>query len=125
MDNTSEEIKKFILDKITSIEQISILLLLQQDPQKNWTTSKISEELRSADLAIEKRLEDLYASGVLNKPVGPEFYYSPASEKIKSLVAGLIETYQKRPTWVIDLIYSRPIDAIQAFSEAFKIRREK
>lgn len=125
MDNTSEEIKKFILDKITSIEQISILLLLQQDPQKKWTTSKISEELRSADLAIEKRLEDLFAAGVLNKPEDSEFYYSPASEKIKSLVAGLIETYQKRPTWVIDLIYSRPIDAIQAFSEAFKIRREK
>lgn len=125
MDNTSEEVKKFILDRITSIEQISILLLLQQDPQKNWTTSKISEELRSADLAIEKRLEDLYAAEVLNKPEGTEFYYSPASEKIKSLVASLIETYQKRPTWVIDLIYSRPIDAIQAFSEAFKIRREK
>lgn len=120
-----EEIKKFILDNITSVEQISILLLLQQNPQKNWTTAKISEELRSADLAIKKRLEDLYAAGVLKKTTGVEFTYNPASEKIKSLVANLIEVYQKRPTWVIDLIYSRPIDAIQAFSEAFKIRREK
>lgn len=121
----SEEIKKFILDNITSIEQISILLLLQQDPQKKWTTAKISEELRSADLAIKKRLEDLYSAGVLTKPMEAEFAYGPASEKMKSLVANLIEVYQKRPTWVIDLIYSRPIDAIQAFSEAFKIRREK
>lgn len=125
MDDSSEEIKKFILDKITSIEQISILLLLQQDPQKTWTTEKISEELRSADLAIQQRLEDLYTAGVLNKPEGAEFSYRPASDKIKSLVTNLIEAYQKRPTWVIDLIYSRPIDAIQAFSEAFKIRREK
>lgn len=125
MDDVSPEIKNFILEKITSVEQVSILLLLQSDPNKVWTPAKLSDELRSADLAIKRRLEDLYSVGVLIKPEGEELYYNPVSEKIKSLVTSLAEVYHKRPYWVIDLIYSRPGDAIQAFSEAFKIRREK
>lgn len=125
MNDLSDDTKNFILNKITSVEQINILMLLHLNPTKNWTVAEISEELRSVSTSIQTRLNGLYEGGVLTKPHHHHFRYSPTSEEMSSKIAQLIESYQARPYKVIDLIYSGPSNVLQAFSDAFKIKKDK
>ncbi|MFY0563258.1 hypothetical protein ACN28E_05395 [Archangium lansingense] len=117
--------RRFITDHIDSVEQLEILLLLHQHPERSWTAESVARELRISALSADDRLKDMARSGILAKVQGSEVEYRYApSQQLGDVVAGLATAYAERRVTVINLIFSKPIDKIRTFADAFRLRRD-
>lgn len=125
-DPIPSAVRKFVLDYIDSIEMLQVLILLYENQKRAWTTHEITLELRSADTAIERRLADLYLRKILIRCEGElKHQYLPASEEMGSIIASLVDCHHVRPYRIIDLIYSRPAEALRAFADAFRLSKKE
>jgi hypothetical protein len=122
----SERVRKFIIEYVDTFEMLRVLVLLYESQERGWTTTEITQELRSAEGAIEKRLSALYDRKILARKAdgGDKHQFSPFSEDMKAIIADLVDSYHVRPYWIIDLIYSRPPESLKAFADAFRIKKE-
>jgi DNA-binding Lrp family transcriptional regulator len=121
-----EEVRRFIAHHIDSVEQLEILLLLYREPGRAWSPEAVARELRIASESAGERLEDMVSDGLLKRHgAGPDEYrYDPKDMKLDDAVRGLAATYAKRRVTVINLIYSKPIDKILTFADAFRLKKE-
>ncbi|HEY1956134.1 MAG TPA: hypothetical protein VGH28_10980 [Polyangiaceae bacterium] len=126
MDELPAGVTDFIQKHLSSVEQIAVLRLLRDDPSRTWAIGDIASELRSSPVAITRRIEDLERSGVLlPREHQEEVRYAPSSSETSEAIARVIETYRSRPDRVIEAIYSKPDEALLAFADAFKLKKEK
>ena len=108
------------------MEQLEILLLLHQHPGRAWTAETVARELRISALSAGDRLEDLTRAAILSRVEGgtAEYGYAPASPKLEEAVSGLATAYAERRVTVINLIFSKPVDKIRTFADAFRLRKD-
>lgn len=117
---------EFVHGCIDSVEQMQVLLRLHGEPARVFTAAELTRDLRSTESSILRRVEDLYQRGVLARPENAgELKFGPPSPKVAEIIEMLAKAYRERPTRVIELIYSRPPQALQAFSDAFKFRKDE
>ncbi|OJT25875.1 hypothetical protein BO221_08525 [Archangium sp. Cb G35] len=121
-----EVVRRLIADHIDSVEQLEILLLLQQHPERSWTAESVARELRISPLSAGDRLKDMARSAILARVQGSEaeYRYAPESPDMAEAVAGLATAYSERRVTVINLIFSKPVDKIRTFADAFRLRRD-
>ncbi len=121
-----EDVRRFIVDHIDSVEQLEILLLLHQHRDRAWNAESVARELRISPMSAGDRLEDLRHSELLTRKSGTEleYRYAPASPKLDATVGGLITAYAERRVTVINLIFSKPVDKIRTFADAFRLRKD-
>lgn len=117
----------FVHGSVDSVEQVLVLLTMQAQPNRSWTVRELTKELRSVESSIERRLLDLYQKNVLHPPAkGVSTHnFHPSSDKIASAILELAKIYREKPSRLIELIYSKPPQAIQAFADAFKFRKDE
>lgn len=122
----SAELKRFILNNIDSIELLEVLLLLRKDSKRSWTAAEVSSELRTDPKSAQRRLNYLSMKNlaVVEGSVG-SFRYQPITEELSKMVFQLDSAYRERKFSVINLIFSKPIDRIHVFADAFDFRKEK
>ncbi len=125
-DPIPEEVKKFIAERIDSVELLEVLLLLRAKPEQEWSADEVSRELRSSSVAIGKRLADLHARELLflNEASTLRYRYNPRTKNLIVVVDALARAYELSRARVIDLIFSKPTDKLRHFSDAFKLRKE-
>jgi len=125
-DGISNEVKTFIRQNISSIEQLEVLLLLHRDPSREWTASELSRELYVSPEAAVNRLKDFCARGfcVAREAEEPRYRYSPSIGHLDSVIRDLEIVYEQRRVRVINLIFSNPNDHLRSFSDAFKLRKD-
>jgi hypothetical protein len=123
----SEELLAFIRQHIHSVEQLEMLLLVRRE-KGDWTPEKVSEEMRTALPSAFDRLADLEQRGLLvshRNGTGPAYRYAPKSGELEQIVSSLADAYAERKYTIIDLIFSKPIDKIRVFANAFRLRRDE
>lgn len=121
-----EGVRRLIADSIDSVEQLEILLLLLQHPERTWTAETVARELRVSSLSAGDRLEDLTRDALLARVKGGEEYrYAPGSAALDEAVRGLATAYTERRVTVINLIFSKPVDKIRTFADAFRLRKKE
>lgn len=105
---------------------LEVLLLLRSGAQKEWDADAVSRELRSSPASAAKRLTDLCSCGLLSMIGSPTplYRYHPKTGELDSVVGELARIYPERRARVIDLIFSKPIDTLRDFSDAFKFRKD-
>jgi hypothetical protein len=120
-----EAVRRLIADHIDSVEQLEILLLLHQHPERSWTAESVARELRVSPLSAGDRLKDMARAAILSKVKGSEgeYRYAPESPQMGEAVSGLATAYAERRVTVINLIFSKPVDKIRTFADAFRLRR--
>lgn len=125
-EDIPQEIKDFIVKHINSVEQLEILLLLQGSPAREWSARDVAQELRSDTHSVAARLADLHARGFLRcqEASAPGYGFNPDGQQAQ-LVAKLASVYAQRRMAVINLIFSKPIDKIRVFADAFNLRKDK
>ena len=124
----SEGVRKFIIEKISSIGQLEVLLLFYKSKEKSWTADAIAAEMRSSDIAASKHLNDLCSLHLLSKqPEGDPNSYtmSKLSKDQEEAVCQLAGYYNEYRVSILSLIYEKPADSLRYFSEAFIIKRDK
>lgn len=118
--------RRLIADSIDSVEELEILLLLLQNPERTWTAESAARELRISPLSAGDRLEELTREALLARVKGGEeaYRYAPGSPALDEAVRGLATAYTERRVTVINLIFSKPVDKIRTFADAFRLRKK-
>jgi hypothetical protein len=125
-ENVPAAVAKLVREHINAVEQLEILLLLQGNP-KEWTALAVSEQIRTGLESARARLVDLEARGfvVRTGDSEPTFRYAPADRTLEPVVAALAKTYAEKRYTIINLIFSKPVDKIRVFADAFKLRNDE
>jgi predicted transcriptional regulator len=119
------DVEQFLLQNITSVDQLEVLLLLRSEPATSWSPAAVSRELATQPEAAAQRLADLQALHLVEAVEGPErgYRYAPGTGAQRSAVDRLAQVYRERRVAVITLIYSKPLNQVQAFADAFRLRK--
>ena len=120
-------VRALIASHINSVVQLELLLLLHAEPGRERTAADISKELRIDATWVMAQLRELSAAGLLSATEGPSpaFRYWASRPDLHDAVEGLAEAYATRRVTVISMIFSKPVDPIRSFTDAFKLRRDK
>ncbi|AKQ69374.1 hypothetical protein A176_006286 [Myxococcus hansupus] len=120
-------VQRFISTHIDSLEKLEVLLLLRARADREWTASAVSLELRITDTSATSRLEDLTQRRMLVSDGGspPSYRYSPASSEDVQAVTELAAVYSVKRVSIISFIFSRPLDKVRGFAEAFILKKDR
>lgn len=116
----SPEATEVLTDRIDSVAQLDMLLLLSREGQGAMTAPQIAAELGfSADWVTGEL--GLLAGRRLVVPVGGA-YTGPERPELRAVVAELAAAYSTHPVAMVAAIYSKPDRRLKNFADAFRIR---
>lgn len=118
----SEELKRFVASHVDTVEQLEVLLLLQRHAAEVWTPQRVSTELRTSLMSATMRLERLCATGLCEELEGG-VRLRPAEPSVERAIRLVTAAYRDRRVSLIALIYSRPPAGVQAFADAFRLKK--
>jgi len=119
-----EDVRRFLLQCIDSVEQLEVLLHLYRTPEQSWSSDAIALALYSNPASIARRLAGLYSHGLLTLTSSSAYRYQPKTAELDATVSQLAESYRQRRVAVISIIASKPMENVRAFSEAFRLRKK-
>jgi hypothetical protein len=120
------EVKKMIGEHIVSVEQLEILLLLHRRPETEWDAASLATELRTSERSAAARLADLATrgfAGVRDDRGTARYRYGPPNG-LRRDVELLANAYAERRYTIIDLIFSKPIENLKVYADAFRFRKD-
>lgn len=120
-------VQRFITAHIDSLEKLEVLLLLRTRAEREWTAAEVSQELRITESSATMRLVDLTARRLLvaNGATPPAYRYSPDDAEDAQAVSELSTVYGSKRVSVISFIFSRPLDKVRGFADAFLFKKDK
>lgn len=125
MTQTSQPLRELLQQRLTTTDQIEIVLLLRRNPGRSWAASEVAAELRSAPESAAMRLFLLASSGlVLFEAAGlPRYRYEPGEAALDALLAELDTVYADDPAAVTAIVGAAAPDPIRSFADAFRLKR--
>ena len=118
-------VQRFIATHIDSIEKLEVLLLLRAQAEREWTAREVSQELRIAETSASMRLADLASRRLVEQLGEGKYRFMPASAEDAQDMADLAATYSTRRVSVISFIFSKPLEKVRGFADAFRLKRDK
>lgn len=117
---------QFIRERITSVAQLELLLLLRTTSGRSWSAAELGRELRVQESWAAAELQELCDQRLLIKVAAPEprYEYRPATAELEEAVTAVAQAYLLHRVSVIETVYSRSTETIRAFADAFKLRKE-
>lgn len=113
MTEISPAVRQFVIERIHSVAQLELLLVLHRDPSVEWTVPMASAEMRYPRDWVAEQLLDFHRSGLVGTGdrVELSYRYEPRA-CLARIVDELAETFNRRRTTVTALI----------FADAFRLR---
>ena len=120
-------VQAFITERIDSVMQLELLLLLAARADRAPTPADLAAELRIDPAWVETQLREMAGHGLLELADGtpPQFRYRPRTAELARTVADLAQAYTDRRVTVIGLIFSKPVDKLRSFADAFRLRKDR
>ncbi len=125
-DEFSSRLRQFIELHIESVPQLEALLLLRGESDRDWDAASIAKTLYIPQDAASSLLADFVRGGfaVPGQDQKATYRYRPRDNEADQLIEELHSAYQDRRVAVISLIYSKPINKVQTFADAFRFGKE-
>lgn len=133
MEPFPEEIIKYLVEYIGSVDELEILRVLGDAGAAGRAVEDIARELHQPVEAVTPRLHALRSRGLIRKQdlryyLGPEYGSDekPATSRRPSerVLAEVLQLYRERPVSMIRFVYERCGGPLRNFAEAFRIRKE-
>ena len=129
-ESLPQPVRQLIAERIDSVVQLEVLLLLARHPDQAFTPHGVSQTLRidanwaAGELATlrGRGLAGVGAPTAAESGSEPAFRYAPANGELDAAVQELGRAYADRRVAVVSFIFSKPLDKIQTFADAFRIR---
>jgi hypothetical protein len=119
------DVLQLLRERIRSIEQLEILLLLRESEGRLWTSGEVYKQVRSSERSVEQTLQGLCGKGLLFCDVPTSRYrFEPQTEALKTTIDQLAHLYAERRVRVVEAIYSEPLSAVDEFARAFRLRKD-
>lgn len=128
MSDLPDDVRQFIASNISSVAQLELLLLLRDEPDREWTSEEVSRHLYTAASGIVRELNDLVTKGLAYTTQAPDTkfrYRLNPEDKADMIVDRLAILYKERRVAVISLIHSHPMQTARSLADAFRIRKDK
>ncbi|HEY7120622.1 MAG TPA: hypothetical protein VH475_28825 [Tepidisphaeraceae bacterium] len=125
-DELPPAVRRFLDEHIRSVAQLEVLLLLQANAGRCFSSAEVGRELRIETAGAEAQLIDLRNRGIVTSgdPDPSAYRYPPANAEVEAAVSVLAHVYAERRVTVISRIYSKPADPLRSFADAFRIRKD-
>jgi len=120
-----QDVHQFLYRNVESVEQLEVLILLLEHPDRGWSPEEVARTLYSHPASIARRLAMLLGQDLLREIEPGCYQYAPRTGELHDTVLRVAEMYRERRVAVVTLIASKPIENVRAFSDAFRIRRNK
>jgi len=121
--NISQQLKQFIKERIHSVFNLEVLLLLRREQSRSFTGLEVADELGIELDLVHQQLSDLASADLLatTKGTTAKFRYAPANKELGSMVDQLAIAYSKQRVPILSLILAEHPDRIRGFAEAFRL----
>lgn len=121
-----DAVKEFLSERIASVAQLELLLLLRTSLPKRWTVGQLVDELRVETDWAGQQLEFFARVGLVTRDAQqpPTYCFEPSSPELERTVTQVAQEYLLHRVSLIEFIYSRPRDNLRAFADAFRLRKE-
>jgi hypothetical protein len=130
MADASDEIpvavRQLIAERLDSIAQLEVLLLLYHKPGRAWTAEAVSEDLRIDSNWAGEQLATLRDRGLLVETAASEksYRFGAGTAALEEAVAALSVCYSELRVRVVALLYSNPPRGIRSLADAFVVQRK-
>jgi len=120
----SAALELMIRERLPSMEQIDIVLLLRADPERSWTATDVARTLGTPQESTAMRLFLLASKGmVLFGGSGiPSYRYAGDGEN-PELLDELVRIRTGRPEALIGIADGAVPDPVRSFADAFKLKK--
>jgi hypothetical protein len=119
-------VRRFLLLNVASVPHLEAMLLLCEDPKRQWDVLRVARRLYMKEGAAAALLADLHRGGII-APVGETsdaYIYQPSSPEVHDTIRDAAACYTRNLRIVTNLIHSRIAAQAQQFADAFKLRKE-
>ncbi|HEX7084236.1 MAG TPA: hypothetical protein VF186_09000 [Gaiellaceae bacterium] len=117
-----EPVQRLIGRCIRSVEQLELLLLLRHDSARSWSPEEAARQLYTAPQSAELRLGELVRARLVERD-GDRYRYA-ADAATDTVVGDLERVYRTHRSRIIAMIFDKPPAPVQAFADAFRLRRD-
>jgi hypothetical protein len=122
----TEELRGFLKGRMSSGDQIDIVLLLLSDPSRSWTAPEVAERLKMAPESTAMRLFLLASGGlIVFEPSGvPRYRYAASDANTDRMLRELAAAYADNRAEILKFIEGpSTVDPIATFADAFKLKK--
>lgn len=116
----SEPLQHLIMERLPSVEQVEIVLLLRGDRTRTWSAPEVATQLGTPPESTAMRLFLLASNGMVAFEGGR--YRFSASESAEPLLDELATAYTERRAALVALVGGQPADPLRNFADAFKLK---
>ncbi len=128
----SPALQQFLWEQIEGYGQLEVLLLLQRDPTKAWTTESASAVLKLPSTEVEEALASLLKRGMIERMAGdpPQSRYAAVEPHLRIMIPELAQAWQDNRLEVLATMNAQAMmrmrnSALRTFSEAFRLRGQQ
>lgn len=120
-----DDVVRFVLEKIDSVAQLEGVLLLRGEPRRRWSAAELAARLYINEAQTTELLLGLSARGLVAAEGDPALYsYQPGTPELRQMLDRLAEVYTKQLVAITNLIHSKQKPRVQAFADAFRLRKD-
>ena len=119
-----KNVRTFLLTNIDSVGLLETLLILHEQPNREWTPDEINLELRSTLGAVKVRLARLRGLRLASRSAEGRYRYAPDNETKAIAINDLAGFYRQYRLRVIDLLLSN-LNQLRDFSDSFRLWEDK
>jgi hypothetical protein len=114
-----------LLDRLDSIAQLELLLLLHRTAPDEWTAPDLARELRIDASWAASKLDRLAQRGLAAGDGSGRYAFAPATPELGKAVEALAACYAEHRVTLVALLYAQPHERIRVFADSFRIRKEE
>ena len=126
VDTFPVDVSKFLYNNVESIDQLEILRVLGDDPEREWDAVALAGEVQAEPQAVRAHLAALHARGLLAVTAqgsGTSCRFGAHTPELEEMVRRLLQIYKERPVTMIRKVYEQARDPLRAFADALRIRK--
>jgi hypothetical protein len=122
-----DEVRRFTERNIESIDQLEILRVLAETPEKEWDAVALAAAIQADAKEVGLHLAALHGRGLLVAEKRTDWVgrHGPHTPELEAQVSRLLELYRERPVSMIKMVYAQAASPLRAFAEAFQLRKEE
>jgi hypothetical protein len=123
------EVRQLIYSSVPSIDALEVLMQVVRHQDRPHTVPELIEALRPAAVTepvVREALALFRTQGILSETPEGRILSRPDSPELSRAVGLLLRAYNERPVTLIRTVYAiADAKKIQAFADAFKIKKDE
>lgn len=123
-----EDVDRFLDKNVGSIDQLEILRVLGEDPNREWKAAALAQEIQAKPEEMGRHLAALRSRGLLiteTREADLFCRWGPATPELENDLRKVLQFYRERPVSMIKLVYAQAADPLRNFADAFRLRGEE